>query len=213
MSWKRRWVPVHPGDCGAGRPPLPPYCLPRALSRLFLMASRKSVVFTKCSLSFTLWGHREGLEGSRGQGSPCPPPTADSRQPGWEGQSRGGQHSPGCRTWPLPGRRHGPTPQAVNRCPESPGTVWRPAAAPHGQPAFVAGGCPTPPHEPHVLGETVDAAGEVLRHRPALHGFDTDLLQRLSKPGDGSVTHSSSETSTPLLRTPPWLGPGWLAPG
>lgn len=30
------------------------YFLPRALSKLFLMASRKSVVFTKCSFSFTL---------------------------------------------------------------------------------------------------------------------------------------------------------------
>lgn len=28
--------------------------MPRALSKLFLMASRKSVVFTKCSFSFTL---------------------------------------------------------------------------------------------------------------------------------------------------------------
>lgn len=44
-----------------------PYCLPRALSRLLLMVSRKSVVFRKCSFSFTLprehggGGHHSGL--------------------------------------------------------------------------------------------------------------------------------------------------------
>lgn len=41
----------------------PPYCLPRALSRLLLMVSRKSVVFRKCSFSFTLPREHGGGEG------------------------------------------------------------------------------------------------------------------------------------------------------
>lgn len=42
--------------------------MPRALSKLFLMASRKSVVFTKCSFSFTLGekGAGKGWGGPRG---------------------------------------------------------------------------------------------------------------------------------------------------
>lgn len=50
-----------PGD----PPPRHGLCyLPRALSRLFLMASKKSLVFIKCSFSFTLGrGTERGWEG------------------------------------------------------------------------------------------------------------------------------------------------------
>lgn len=46
--------------------------MPRALSKLFLMASRKSVVFTKCSFSFTLGekGVGKGWGGPGGR-APC----------------------------------------------------------------------------------------------------------------------------------------------
>lgn len=54
---RERGCEAHPLPCmecplqlGSGCP----YCLPRARSRLPLMVSRKSVVFRKCSFSFTL---------------------------------------------------------------------------------------------------------------------------------------------------------------
>lgn len=46
----------HPEKLGS----VHPYCLPRALSRLLLMVSRKSVVFRKCSFSFTLPREHQG---------------------------------------------------------------------------------------------------------------------------------------------------------
>lgn len=101
-SWGGHWAPpslIHPRDREAV-----PYFLPRALSRLFLMASRKSVVFTKCSFSFTL-GRQRGIGGG-----PCPPPTGTTSR-----------MSLGCGPCP--------TQLAVNSHPESLGTVQSPVAA------------------------------------------------------------------------------------
>lgn len=150
--------------------------------------------------------------------SPCP---RQQPQPVGEGQSRGWQQHPGHRTWPLPSR-------AGNRHPKSPGTVWRPVGDPCGQwSPHTASGCPTClahrrgrrlprstlPRVLHVLGKAMDAAGEVLGHCPALHGLDTDLLQRLSKAGDGTADTAPAELALPCRgHHRDWGGwcQGWL---
>lgn len=53
----RAQSPCQQGPCCRSSSSLS-YCLLRALSRLLLMASRKSVVFTKCSFNFTLQGEK-----------------------------------------------------------------------------------------------------------------------------------------------------------
>lgn len=67
----------HPLELGS----VHPYCLPRALSRLLLMVSRKSVVFRKCSFSFTLpRKHGVGVTQASWRPSTKPfPGTADFR--------------------------------------------------------------------------------------------------------------------------------------
>lgn len=109
------------------------------------MASRKSVVFTKCSFSFTL--REKGKEWGSCPPQPQPPPS---------------------------------TVRALNSCPLPRGTHCP----------------PPPPPQPHILGQPMDAARQVLRHRPALHGLDADLLQRLSEPG-GSALSSSRGPAVP----------------
>lgn len=152
------------------------------------MASRKSVVFTKCSFSFTLRGTERGWRVLR------------------TGTARGQRRSPERRTGRglCPAQMQTDTPR-----PRGPsGGQWPPHAA--SLPSWQAA---APRREPHVLGEAVDAAGEVLRHRPALHGLDADLLQRLSEPADGDsgVTRGASDTGTsPAPPAPPRTPPGVL---
>lgn len=145
------------------------------------MASRKSVVFTKCSFSFTLRGTERGWRVLR------------------TGTVWGQRRSPerGTGRGLCPARMQTDTPRPRGPC----GGQWPPHAA--SLPSWQAA---APRREPHVLGEAMDAAGEVLRHRPALHGLDADLLQRLSEPGDGDSGVTRGASDTPRPATPPTWG-------
>lgn len=61
MLRRTRWLGPGPSTAAMGGASL--YCLPRALSRLLLMVSRKSVVFRKCSFSFTLQREHHSHQG------------------------------------------------------------------------------------------------------------------------------------------------------